>query len=656
MPHRIVLSALLAAAMLGSSSFASVRAAAGPDGQAEWAVLQARLQEQVRLRVLVTLQVSVQPEGRLRTQAQALQQRRRIAEAQRSLLQALDPAHARVLRQFRIAPVVAVEVDQTAFAQLASNPLVAQLQEDKPIPPLLIDSVPLIQADEAWALGYAGSGQAIAILDTGVDTAHEFLAGKVVGEACFSTTDAFWGSTTACPNGQPSQAGSGAGVNCDLAFYGCDHGTHVAGIAAGDGPTMSGVARGASLLAVQVFSYFDEATCGGFPCVLSFTSDQISALEWVYEQAADLDIASVNMSLGGDVFSDPCDTHPLKFYVDQLQAVGVATVIAAGNSGYVDAISEPGCISSAVTVGSTTKGDVVSTFSNVAYFLDLLAPGSSILSSVPGDFYDSFSGTSMAAPHVAGAWAVLKSKNPGASVDQVLTALAATGVLIDDTRAGGIEQDMPRIDLLAAVNALGAPPTSPPTATATGTALPSSTPTPSATASATPLPTATDTPSPTPSATTLPTDTDTPSPTPSSTPTATEAPSPTPSSTPTATDTPAPTDTATPEATATPTATDTPAPTDTPTPEATPTPAATDTPGPTDSPTPTSTAPAPTATPQPGDLNQDGSINVLDIQLCVNVALGIETDPGVAARADLNDDGSVNVLDVQLLVNLFQAG
>jgi hypothetical protein len=59
------------------------------------------------------------------------------------------------------------------------------------------------------------------------------------------------------------------------------------------------------------------------------------------------------------------------------------------------------------------------------------------------------------------------------------------------------------------------------------------------------------------------------------------------------------------------------------------------------------------ATPLPGDLNLDGSVDVLDVQLCVNVFLSSETDPGVIARADVNADTNVDVLDVQLIVNLF---
>ena len=199
-------------------------------------------------------------------------------------------------------------------------------------------------------------------------------------------------------------------------------------------------------------------------------------------------------------------------------------------------------------------------------------------------------------------------------------------------------------------------PTDTPSPTPSATPEPTATATPSPTPSATPEPTATDTPSPTPSATPLPTATDTPSPTPSATPlpTATDTPTPTPTETPlpTATDTPTPT----PSDTPLPTATDAPSPT----PSATLQPTATETPEPSATPTPTSTdtpvpSSTPGATPQPGDLNLDGSINVLDIQLCVNVFLALETDPGIVGRADVNGDDSVDVLDVQLLVNLFLA-
>ena len=288
---------------------------------------------------------------------------------------------------------------------LADNPLVVSAQEDVPDPLLLDGSIPLIGADNAWASGFTGSGQHVAILDTGVDSSHEFLAGKVVAEACFSTTDAGSSSSTLCPGGAESETGVGAAVNCSIAITGCDHGTHVAGIAAGSGVTFSGVAKGADIIAVQVFSRFDdEGTCGvgNSPCVLSWTSDQIAGLDGVYSQSGTHAIASANMSLGGGTYSANCDSDMRKTYVDQLRSAGIATVISSGNSGYMSAMGAPACISTAISVGSTTSSDTVSSFSNIASFISLLAPGSSIYSSVPGDAYSSKSGTSMAAPHVTG--------------------------------------------------------------------------------------------------------------------------------------------------------------------------------------------------------------------------------------------------------------
>jgi hypothetical protein len=107
-------------------------------------------------------------------------------------------------------------------------------------------------------------------------------------------------SSTVCPNGQEEQTGPGAGIYCDV--FGCEHGTHVAGIVAGNGASLgesiAGVAKGAGIMAVQVASRFFD--CGGFPpCVASWDSDIIAGLERVYELRTTHNFAAVNLSLGG---------------------------------------------------------------------------------------------------------------------------------------------------------------------------------------------------------------------------------------------------------------------------------------------------------------------------------------------------------------------
>ena len=99
-------------------------------------------------------------------------------------------------------------------------------------------------------------------------------------------------------------------------------------------------------------------------------------------------------------------------------------------------------------------GDDVAGFSNSADFLALLAPGVSVESSVTGDGFGRKSGTSMAAPHVAGAWAVLKEAAPGAEVDQIEALLADTGVPIQDDRDGAGDRVKPRIQIDAAIDLL----------------------------------------------------------------------------------------------------------------------------------------------------------------------------------------------------------
>jgi subtilisin family serine protease len=404
------------------------------------------------VRVIVGVRATFVPDGSLAAGARAAQ-RADIRERLRAVMSRLSAAAAARGRAFTTIPFFSAEVDAATLLQLEQDPDVISIEEDVAVHPLLAESTAIVGATTTWSAGYTGSGWTVAILDTGVDKSHSFLGGKVVSEACYSNAGGLGGGTSLCPGGASSSTASGSGLNCS-GYDGCSHGTHVAGIAAGSGSSFDGVAPAAGVIAVQVFTGFpaSDPICGGPACALSFTSDQIAGLERVLALRNTFNIAAVNMSLGGGRFVDQssCDAanSSRKAIIDNLRSAGIATVIASGNDGFADALGAPSCISSAVSVAATTKSNEVWSFSNTASFLSLLAPGSSITSSVPGGF-SSFSGTSMAAPHVAGAWALLKQRQPSASVTEILTALRNTGVMVTDPLSN---LAFPRIRVDQAIN------------------------------------------------------------------------------------------------------------------------------------------------------------------------------------------------------------
>lgn len=412
-----------------------------------------KAQEGGTVRVIVGLRLGVQPEGRL-TQAAVQAQRRAIANAQTALLARLSGARAASAKRFAYIPFLALEVDAADLTRLRSAPEVVTIQEDKMLRTTLAESVPSVGAPAAWASGFTGAGQTVAVLDTGVDKNHPFLSGKVVSEACYSTSSSF--TTSVCAEGISQSILPGSGVNCGAP--GCEHGTHVAGIVAGKGNSFSGVARDASLIAIQVFSRINGCSSSS-NCVAAFDSDVLLGLQRVQQLSGSFKIAAVNLSLGGGAYTTHCDDAETayKTAMDNLRSLNIATVVASGNESHTGALSSPACISSAISVGSTGDGanstavNTVSSFSNGASFLSLLAPGELINSSVPGTTFAGFRGTSQATPHVAGAWAVLRSKTPAASVSQILQALTTTGTAVTDTR-NGLTAARLRVD--AAVNAL----------------------------------------------------------------------------------------------------------------------------------------------------------------------------------------------------------
>ncbi len=426
---------------------------------------------------VVTLNTAFTPGGALSATARA-NQMALIASAQVDLAVSVTRSGGEVERRYAHLPAMAIRVGRATAQSLARDPRVRQIVPDRLNK--LNDSVPdpstfrpasrvaprtvgpvgasqvgapqpratlgtsttVIQSDLANNVGADGQGETIAILDTGVDEVHPFLTGRIVSEACFARNSDGSGG---CPNGATTQTGAGAGHYCDMGQPGCFHGTHVAGIAAGangnDGTnTFNGVAPKANIMPIRVFH-----TDNGSAAPLASDSDVIAGLDYVYGLSATRRIASANLSLGSGDYTGTCDSvnSAMTTAMANLVSVGITPVTSAGNDGNTTQVDFPACISSALAVAASDVSDVIASFTQSGAKIEAVAPGVSIESSTPpptGGFISGYvqaSGTSMAAPHVAGAVALLHQFVPGASVNWIRTSLRTSGVNLTDTRPGG---------------------------------------------------------------------------------------------------------------------------------------------------------------------------------------------------------------------------
>lgn len=369
-------------------------------------------------------------------------------EARAQVVGRVGASGARTLRTYKELPYIAVEASGAVQRRLRSTPGVTAVLPDERFSADLTASTQTVGATTAWAGGVTGSGQTVAVIDSGVDATHPMLAGKVVDEACFSLSGN-------CPNGGTTQTGVGAAAPCTFDASTCPHGTHVAGIVAGASATLKGVAPGARIAAVQVFSR-ETVDCGGAPsCAVAWTSDLLAGLDHVARLNRTTPVAAVNMSLGGGRYTGTCDSDEpaLASAISTLRGLGVVTVVSSGNAAYLDAVASPACISSAVAVGASTRADGVASFSNSSAKLALLAPGERILSAWTQSQHAYASGTSQAAPHVAGAVAILRQSRPTASADQIVQALSGSGPVITDSRNG---RSTRRLQVDAALTTLAA--------------------------------------------------------------------------------------------------------------------------------------------------------------------------------------------------------
>jgi serine protease len=451
-----------------ASGMAALAAAAQADGPSaalvaktdNAAALQAEIAGRSFARVTVVLKAdaSVQQSADVATSLQSMRTVAASAQAGFVADHLSTADQAKSARQnayvFKHVPSVTMNADAADLERLAADPRVLRIERDIKLTKKLTEAMPLIGMPAAYAKGGTGSGRMVAVLDTGVQTDHPFFGGRVTLEACRSGGG--YAEDSLCPNGTRSQEGPGASYPPTCAnSVGCWHGTHVAGIAAGNntagGSPSNGVAKSANIFSIQVFSWTDATKTD----VGASSSDVNAALDLVLTKHLTNPIDAVNMSLGGSGTPGTCDDWNVTTtnIMRSLRNVGVATVVAAGNDSSTSDTSFPACISHAIAVGSTDKSDVISDFSNMSDKVDVMAPGSSIKSSVTNSAFGLANGTSMSTPAVAGAIAAIRAVVPDATVTEIVDALKATGKPIIDTRTGG-SVTRPRIQVDTALAAL----------------------------------------------------------------------------------------------------------------------------------------------------------------------------------------------------------
>ncbi|MEU2154353.1 S8 family peptidase [Streptomyces sp. NPDC019396] len=227
--------------------------------------------------------------------------------------------------------------------------------------------------DGRFAATSAGKGATVYVVDTGIDYKHSEFGGRAV-------------------YGFDSVGDGRRGRDCD------GHGTHVAGTVGG---ATYGFARQATLVSVRVLD------CDG----VGAWSGIIAGLDWVARNAKQQSVLTA--SLGG------AKSPSVNGAADAVFARGVLPVIAAGNSADDACRTSPASTPRVVTVGATDRTDTEADFSNYGRCLDLYAPGTEIVSALLGGGSTEMSGTSMAAPHVAGVAALYRSAHPEAGAEAV---------------------------------------------------------------------------------------------------------------------------------------------------------------------------------------------------------------------------------------------
>ncbi|MFO1494683.1 MAG: S8 family serine peptidase [Lysobacterales bacterium] len=399
-----------------------------------------------RARVLVALQLPTdQPADK-----------RAIADLASDVLAALPAEHYTLRRRYSSLPALALEIDAQALERLAAHPDVAGLALDLGGTGAMLEAAPLAGVAGLRALGLDGRGLRVAVIDSGITRVHADFAGRIVAEQCFCSAAS--GSGGCCPNGRPTQSGSGAATD----EHG--HGTNVSGILAGAGVVAPpGVLPAAEIVAVRVLDRNNRFCC---------LSDVLAALDWVRNEQPGVRV--INASLGtSSLYADDCDSASASATltasaVAQLRQNGTLLVASAGNQRDGNAMALPACVRDTVSVGATwdlnaatltvlqcTDAPVsphqATCFGNSSATTDVYAPGALITSSGISGGTATFAGTSQASPIVAGCAGALMQAATGASLDQILAALRHTPARVTEPKNG---RSYPRLDCADALSAV----------------------------------------------------------------------------------------------------------------------------------------------------------------------------------------------------------
>jgi Ca2+-binding RTX toxin-like protein len=382
----------------------------------------------------------------------------------RALLRSVVPAYARlkrgvrariprldVVRDYQTLPILHVRVPSLAVLErAAADPSVVGIAANSEYRAFLGESLPLINQPAAVAAGYTGASTSVAVLDSGVDHTRADFGDCAAGPGT-GTCTVVVSEEMARPDGRFDDA--------------ILHGTNVAGI-------VVGVAPDTKILALDVFD-------GN----AAFASDVLEAIDFTIANQSIYNVRAMNLSFGDLSFHTSQCGGPSNPYVAAFanaRAAGIVPVVAAGNSRFSTGseragIARPACTPGAVSVGAVydsnlgsvtagsgngactdrnTSADKIACFSQVANFLTVLAPG--VFITAAGVRYG---GTSQAAPHVAGAVAAIADASPTSDPTTVDNAFRSSGPVLNDRL---VNRGFHRLDILAAIAALGSAPPPPP--------------------------------------------------------------------------------------------------------------------------------------------------------------------------------------------------